>query len=99
MFKLYNKTLKVPSSPPSTKLTKAGRENCAHFSVIMSRQDLAWPAGYNENGKQMDSKFLKHSIQSLERERKSVLHPYPFSLSVLPDISFVLFSISLRLKC
>lgn len=44
----------------------------------MSRQDLAWPAGYNENGKQMDSKFLKHSVQSMERERKCVRHPHPF---------------------
>lgn len=88
-----------PHPIPPNSQKQGERESCALFSVIMSRQDPAWPAGYDENGKQMDSKFLKRSVQSIETERKSVLHPCPFPLLVLPDISFVLFSISLRLKC
>ena len=64
----------------------------------MFRQDLSPPAGHDENGKQMTSKFLTRCTKC--GEGKKAYAPSPsFPLLVLPDISFVLFPISLRLKC
>ena len=77
-LKLFNKPLGIPPHPvPSNSQRQRERECRALFSVIMSRQDLTWPAGHDENGKQMASKFPPRGARSVERGRKRPPHPHP----------------------
>ena len=72
------KPLGIPPHPvPSNSQRQWERECRALFWVIMSRQDLAWPAGHDENGKQMASKFPRRGARGVERGRRRPPHPHP----------------------